>query len=266
MAIVSFCVVMVAIFSLTTSDSVLTENEQKLFRFQRRVERLHQELVSKCPELSIPDKREVLSRVDVMLLAEKSLYNKLIDLLVVCGNSKTSGNSQIATNPPTTTHKPRPTRSKPATNMPSHLRPCISNATVNLTEFWRNHYTRGNSTSPTNSKTSEDQKRLPVFQYFRISGAAGARIRDSCPKKFECGSEIGYWSDGSLPKGLGESRFLTVYPSKWNGRNSTRSDCKPTGSTLTILATRCSEDGDILYRMFTKTDREPLLGTICGMD
>ncbi|XP_067931221.1 oncoprotein-induced transcript 3 protein-like [Watersipora subatra] len=142
------------------------------------------------------------------------------------------------------------------TTPPSVGGPCTSPTTVNLTEDWRLD-NKGSDIQPINGSYNCDAPLFDNIQWFRITGAAGNRIRNSCSPPYSCGSHGGIWSNATHPTTVGEIRQGAIYGS-WAG------NCDwytwPVEAPLTIQ--KCGPGNDFVYRI---DGTSGCYHSVCGM-
>lgn len=80
--------------------------------------------------------------------------------------------------------------------------PCECISARNLTEIWR-RTDRGGRWDRT-TQCDPKEMREQGYPWFRFSGEAGTHLLDSCPEPHSCGSERGFWSNGTMPVSVGE--------------------------------------------------------------
>jgi len=102
----------------------------------------------------------------------------------------------------TTTSKPLPLECQTATN---------------LTESWRADNEGMRLTA--NNSTACDLRQMVANgrPWFRFAGKAGNKLLDTCPPPYSCGSDIGFWSNATMPSEVGVATQVTVYGSWTDG-------------------------------------------------
>ena len=199
----------------------------QLFLLQLRVRLLTNKLYEKCPDLIVDegflrDKSGDSLTVEQNIEIEQQIYEHVQELMMRCnqGNSTTS-------RPPTT-----------SALLPSQ---CTSSSTVNLTESWRNNY-------PLSDGQNRDVDLLRAgVTWFRITGAAGNLVQNTCPNIYSCGSQNGaYWTNSTLPTRIGETVSITFYESLTS--TAPLGDCDNNNGLQRGRATRCSAaNGDVVH-------------------
>lgn len=209
-----------------------TQPDLRLYKARNRL--LHKMLVDECSEeLHKRIRREIqeITSPSVRLEVERALYHKLVDLLVIC---RRGGDARAVETPiPTECH-----------------------IAFNYTEAWRKDHS-GSMYQPggqyhcdTNPNKLEQARR-----WFRISGAAGTHLLDTCPPGYSCGSHGADWTDAEMPSLVGVPRQVDMYVS-WDG------NCK--FSTRPLLVMRCSSHAnDFVYKYVGPLGCN---NVFCGMD
>ena len=198
-----------------------------------------------CPELvdhgMLIGKRDVINRLthEEIMEMEQIIYNHIQSLLHQCSSAAESDTETASTLTPTIAN----------TALPSQ---CTSSSTITLNESWRKDFGH--------LSWNSDQGELDMGRFwFRVSGAAGLLLRNTCPAFHNCGSTGAYWSDSPLPTAVGETVNITFYESFYPN-----SGCRQ--QSYSGRATRCSEDRrGVVYIMddaMSGGDED----TFCGMD
>lgn len=229
---------------LLCEGAVITGSQRlrfDVYAATKRASLLGEELAQQCPDLYLSGnpraKREILSDSDLTLKLEieNELINHLLDMLVRCRN-----NGSITAIPPAVPEQ------------------CHSSNTLNLSESWRNNYTR------TDLEMDDIDILLPGKTWFRFTGAAGTRLRDTCPTSRACGSSGPYWSPDKRPTSIGETISITLFES-FRSKHAPVDDPDCTAYfSLVALVTRCSARGDYVYLLTEALDSKD--DTVCGMD
>jgi len=128
---------------------------------------------------------------------------------------------------------------------------------TNLTEWWR-EYTNDRTLKPGGALSwygyACDIR--PDLQWFRITGNAGQRILNFCPKMFSCGTKWPIWSDGKLPERVGEVSEVNAYEAGYF-------TC--TDNIRRLRVVRCSEeaDFDVVYQFVESPKRKSCASAVC---
>ncbi|XP_067931356.1 oncoprotein-induced transcript 3 protein-like isoform X2 [Watersipora subatra] len=170
----------------------------------------------------------------------------------------TSSTTQKHTTTSSTTQKHTTTSSTTQKHTTTHPvgGPCTSFATVNLTEDWRLD-NKGSDIKPINGDYNCDAPLFDNVQWFRITGAAGNRIRNSCSPPYSCGSHGGIWTNATHPISIGDTWQVPLYGS-W----ADNCDWYPWVVDNPLTVTRCGPGNDFVYKI------DGLAGcfhSVCGM-
>ncbi|XP_067934150.1 uromodulin-like [Watersipora subatra] len=97
------------------------------------------------------------------------------------------------------------------------------------------------------------------LQWFRFSGDAGNRMRDTCPPMYSCGAMMPMWTDQPPPSEVGVKKRINVYES-WSPGHVCKFFAKP------VEVIRCSHDTehDLVYRNYGARSNQ-CYQTFCGM-
>jgi len=130
------------------------------------------------------------------------------------------------------------------------IRPeCNPGIITNLTEAIR----RTDSTG-----TIGDTKRLRGLHWFRFTGEAGTRLRNTCPKGGACGGSAAIWSNDRLPTRPGSMTKIRAYS------QGPTTFCYYKVFSMEVI--RCSEKGDFIYRLASDAYKNTCDFAFCGMD
>ena len=254
-------------FAVSTSALIHSTEGLSLQRYKERNEILHLLIRKECPaeQLRIFIEREGrnFNIEDLKLEVEQLLYERLVRMLIQCreltgGTGSTEEPTTTAapttteawtttggwtttgawstTEPWTTTTTEAPTTTYPPTTESSD--PCVS--AVTFSESWRRDCS-GSRIQPINNDYNCDTETIieQGISWFRFTGPAGNRLRNTCPPSYSCGTRAGFWCNDTMPSSVGESRTARMYAS-WSG------DC--TYGTLQVRVMRCSSRvNDYIY-------------------
>lgn len=251
-----------------SSSSLIHGSENlPLERYRERNNILHDLIRKECPSAEIGSRRNKNDDFDLEIEAtylevEKLLYERMIRVLVACRSINsliipTEASFKTTTTP---TYTEDPTMSTTTStyqttpNSTESTDPCVN--AVNFDESWRRDCS-GSRLKPIDGDYNCDTKTIleEEITWFRFSGAAGNRLRDTCPPSYSCGTRAGFWSNATMPTSLGETKDISVYAS-WSG------ECDY--GTLQVKVMRCSlraHDYVYLYEGGRWCD-----GGFCGMD
>ena len=227
-------------------------------------------------------KRDVVDQVEnIKLDALKSLFDKLSRILSECrmkkvseaGTTSSQNQRTVKTTEPTSKVNPIDTTSNKnpikvttteidttsslftlSTKSPN-VAECQS--AVNLTGPWRKD-NQGKKLNAGNSKSGCDTLTMIKTNrpWFRLTGAAGNMILDTCPPDYSCGTLAGLWTDDVMPSAVGVKKNISVYASWQN-------NCRQYIRTAAVIRCSAQIPNDFVYQ-YTDLSTACYL-SFCGM-
>jgi len=156
------------------------------------------------------------------LFVEKLLYQKLIRRLSECRQKSASTTMPMSTSTSTVTSASTSTvTSTPTVTVESTTTskpfPVECQTARNLTESWRAD-NKGMRLRPNNTDICDlRQMEANGRPWFRFAGEAGNRLLDTCPPPHSCGSQVGFWSNATMPSEVGVATQVRAYGSWLDG-------------------------------------------------
>mgnify|MGYP001795281781 FL=1 len=234
------------ILSLLTITVFVTKcsgNDIDLRSYKERVKLIYSLLDKECPgwKNTNKQKRNVIGSLD-QLDVEKTLYNKLFDMLIKCRQTKNATSTMSSTLDP----------------IKANIEEC--NNAINFTQSWRLDHAGRDLRAGGYLSRNGYACDIYTKEWFRFSGAAGSRMLNTCPAHKSCGTYAPYWTDDKMPDKVGERLDVKVY-------YTSQDKCRGGYKALSVI--RCSEKpNDLIYKYNLRAGLKvyPCAAAFCGMN